>query len=89
MTVKIYPVFEHFVPGVKIDGKIVPVVVANRRKWAAREDLENTLRNRGYKRTDPPENTWEYVGQTAGAKGRPATETLEEQALKRAGKAVQ
>ena len=86
MSVKIYAVFEHFVPGVKIDGKIVPVVLNNKRRWATYEEVEKALENRGYVRNvDPFDGTWSFSGQKAGAKGRPATETLEEQAMRRAG----
>ena len=80
MTVRIYPVFEHFVPAVKVDGKIVPVVLGNRRRWDDPAELQKALENRGYAYKS---GLWEYEGQPEGAKGRPATETLEEQASRR------
>lgn len=87
MTVRVYPVFEHFVPAVKLeDGQIVPVVVANRRKWEDRAELEAALVNRGYGALADSSGLWEYVGQKPGAKGRPPTGTLEEQATRRSEK---
>ena len=83
MTVRVYSVFDKFAPAVTVGDKIVPVLVANRRKWDDRGELEDALRNRGYAPLDASTGDWEHVGQRSGARGRPATETLESQARRR------